>query len=172
YHEPRLQQLSEDWARLGLKPFHVPLGIQLDEESARLGKCIRCPTCDGFPCLVNAKSDAQVTCVDPALEHPNLTLLTHAYVERLETSPRGKGVPRVAVKRDGIPETYAAGLVVISCGAINSAALLLRSANDKHPRGLANSSDVVGRHYMGHINSVLMAISRCPNPTVFQKTLA
>ena len=58
-----------------------------------------------------------------------------------------------------------------SCGAINSAALLLRSANDRHPRGLGNGSDVVGRHYMGHINSVLMAISKCPNPTVFQKTL-
>ena len=70
------------------------------------------------------------------------------------------------------PKTYSANVVVVSCGAINSAALLLRSANDKHPRGLANSSDVVGRHYMGHTNSVLMAISKCPNPTIFQKTLA
>jgi choline dehydrogenase-like flavoprotein len=61
---------------------------------------------------------------------------------------------------------------VVSCGAINSAALLLRSANEKHPRGLGNNSDVVGRHYMGHVNSVLMAISKCPNPTTFQKTLA
>jgi choline dehydrogenase-like flavoprotein len=63
-------------------------------------------------------------------------------------------------------------VVVVSAGAINSAALLLRSANDKHPRGLANGSDVVGRHYMGHVNSILMAISKCPNPTVFQKTLS
>jgi choline dehydrogenase-like flavoprotein len=62
-------------------------------------------------------------------------------------------------------------VVVVACGAINSAALLLRSASDKHPKGLANGSDVVGRHYMGHVNSVLMAISKCPNPTVFQKTL-
>jgi len=61
--------------------------------------------------------------------------------------------------------------VVVACGAINSAALLLRSASDRHPRGLANGSDVVGRHYMGHVNSVLMAVSKCPNPTVFQKTL-
>jgi choline dehydrogenase-like flavoprotein len=50
--------------------------------------------------------------------------------------------------------------------------LLLRSANPQHPNGLANRSDVVGRHFMGHINSVLMAVSKCPNPTVFQKTLA
>src|ERR1700757_3766477 len=69
-------------------------------------------------------------------------------------------------------ERFSGALVVASCGAINSAALLLRSANDKHPRGLANSSDMVGRHYMGHVNSVLMAIAKCPNPTVFQKTLA
>jgi choline dehydrogenase-like flavoprotein len=76
------------------------------------------------------------------------------------------------VRQNGSAETYSANIVVVSCGAINSAALLLRSANDKHPRGLANGSDVVGRHYMGHLNSVLMAVSRCPNPTVFQKTLA
>jgi choline dehydrogenase-like flavoprotein len=121
---------------------------------------------------VQAKSDAQVCAVDPALEHANVTLLTDAYVERLETSASGREVTAVRVRRDGAAETYSADIVVVSCGAINSAALLLRSAGDKHPRGLANGSDVVGRHYMGHINSVLMALSRCPNPTVFQKTLA
>src|SRR5581483_7324134 len=69
-------------------------------------------------------------------------------------------------------EMFTADIVVASCGAINSAALLLRSANDRHPNGLANSSGVVGRHYMGHVNSVLLAISKTPNPTIFQKTLA
>ncbi len=171
-HEPRIQQLSEDFARLGLKPFHTPLGVMLDEKNPRQSRCIRCNTCDGFPCLVYAKSDAQVVCVDPALQHPNVTLLTNAYVSRLETSPSGREVAKVVVQRNGGTETFSANVVVVSCGAINSAALLLRSANDKHPRGLANSSDVVGRHYMGHVNSVLMAIAKCPNPTVFQKTLA
>src|SRR5919197_3792674 len=126
----------------------------------------------GHPCLVSAKSDAQVVCVDPALERPNVTLLTNARVTRLETSASGREVTRIVVDRHGATETYAADVVVVACGAINSAALLLRSANDKHPRGLANGSDVVGRHYMGHVNSVLMAISKCPNPTIFQKTLA
>jgi choline dehydrogenase-like flavoprotein len=171
-HEPRIQQLSDDFARLGLKPFHVPLGIQLDEKHPRTSKCIRCDTCDGFPCLVDAKSDAQVLCVDLALQHPNVRLLTNATVERLDTSPSGREVRKVTVKHNGETETYSSDIVVVSCGAINSAALLLRSASDKHPRGLANSSDVVGRHYMGHVNSVLMALSKCPNPTVFQKTLA
>ncbi|MBI1742348.1 GMC family oxidoreductase [Candidatus Acetothermia bacterium] len=171
-HEPRLQQLSDDFKHLGLKPFHTPLGIMLDEQNRVRSKCIRCNTCDGFPCLVNAKSDAQVCAVDPALEYENVTLLTNAYVSKLETNPSGREVSKVIVQRHGQTESYSTDLVVVSCGAINSAALLLRSANDKYPRGLANSSDVVGRHYMGHINSVMMAISKCPNPTVFQKSLS
>lgn len=171
-HEPRIQQLSEDFARLGLRPFHTPLGVMLNEKNSHASKCIRCSTCDGFPCLVNAKSDAQVCAVEPALERPNVTLLTEAMVERLETSTSGREVTRVIVRRNGAREEYSADVVVVSCGAINSAALLLRSADEKHPNGLANGSDVVGRHYMGHVNSVLMAVSRCPNPTVFQKTLS
>ena len=171
-HEPRIQQLHDDMTRNGLRPFHVPLGIMLDEEHPAKSKCIRCETCDGFPCLVHAKSDAQVVCVDPALRFPNVTLLTNAKVLRLETSPSGREITRVVVQRGGQEEPFSGDIVVSSCGAINSAALLLRSANDRHPNGLANSSDIVGRHYMGHINSVLLAISKTPNPTVFQKTLA
>lgn len=171
-HEPRIQHLSDDFARSGLKPFHVPLGIMLDGKNPQKSHCIRCNTCDGFPCLVYAKSDAQVLCVDEAVKYPNVTLLTQSFVKRLDTDSSGRSVSSVVVERNGHTETYSADVVVISCGAINSAALLLRSANDKHSRGLANSSDVVGRHYMGHTNSVLMAISKCPNPTVFQKTLA
>jgi choline dehydrogenase-like flavoprotein len=171
-HEPRIQQLADDLARLGCRPFHVPLGVMLDERSPRTSRCIRCETCDGHPCLVYAKSDAQVVCVDPALAHPNVTLLTGAYVKRLEASASGREVTRIVVERGDATEAYTADIVVVAAGAINSAALLLRSASDRHPRGLANGSDVVGRHYMGHVNSVLMAISKCPNPTIFQKTLA
>ena len=170
-HEPRIQQLHDDLAAVGLRPFHVPLGVMLDEGSPHTSRCIRCETCDGHPCLLSAKSDAQVVCVDPALRYPNVTMLTGAYVERLETGPSGREVARIVVKRDGATEHYAADVIVVSAGAINSAALLLRSASEHHPRGLANGSDVVGRHYMGHVNSVLMAVSKCPNPTVFQKTL-
>jgi choline dehydrogenase-like flavoprotein len=171
-HEPRIQQLSDDFARLGLKPFHTPLGVMLDEQNSHSSRCIRCETCDGFPCLINAKSDSQVCAVDPALRHANVALLTDAYVDRLETSPSGREVSKVIVTRHGERLELSADIVVVSCGAINSAALLLRSANEQHPRGLANQSDVVGRHYMGHVNSVLMALSKCPNPTIFQKTLS
>jgi choline dehydrogenase-like flavoprotein len=171
-HEPRIQQLHDHFAAQGCRPFHVPLGIMLDEGNPQASPCIRCQTCDGHPCLVHAKSDAEVVCVKPALEYPNVTLVRNAYVSRLETTASGREIARVLVERQGGQEWYSADVVVVSCGAINSAALLLRSANAAHPRGLANGSDVVGRHYMGHVNSVLMALSKCPNPTVFQKTLA
>ena len=170
-HEPRIQELHNDWMQMGHRPFHLPIGVMLDEGHREKSPCIRCNTCDGFPCLVNAKADAQVVCVDEAVKHPNVTLLTNALVTRLEARGSGREVTGVVVERDGESETYQGDIVVVACGAINSAALLLRSANDKHPRGLANSSDVVGRHYMCHNNSVMLAISKTPNPTVFQKTI-
>jgi choline dehydrogenase-like flavoprotein len=169
-HEPRIQGLVDDMTSLGHRPFPMPVGIMLDENTPQRSKCIRCNTCDGYPCVMYAKADAQVICVDPALEHANVTLLTDAYVARLETNASGRAVTKVHVERDGVPETYSADIVVSSCGAINSAALLLRSATDQHPRGLANSSDQVGRNYMCHVNSMYLAVSRDRNPTRFNKT--
>ncbi len=169
-HEPRIEHLAEDFAAMGVKPFHVPLGIQL-KENDRSSNCVRCATCDGFPCLVNAKSDAHICGIEPAMNFPNVTLLVNSLVTKLETDASGNKISAVVVEREGEMERYSANLVVVSAGAINSAALLLRSANDQHPNGLANRSDQVGRNYMGHVNSVLLAVSKCPNPTVFQKTL-
>lgn len=170
-HESRIQHLADDFAASGARPFHVPLGIQI-RENDRKSACVRCATCDGFPCLLNAKSDAQVCGIDYATEFANVTLLTNSLVTKLITDPLGQSVSSVEVERNGETESYSADTVILSAGAINSAALLLRSANEHHPNGLANSSDQVGRNYMGHVNSVLLAVSKCPNPTVFQKTLA
>src|SRR3954462_6131390 len=170
-HEPRIQQLSDDFARTGHQPFHLPVGVDLNESDPEAGSCVRCDRFDGFPCLTDGKADAHVRCVRPALEHPNVTLKRHARFERFETSASGREVTSVVAARGGVEERYSADIVVLSCGAVNSAALLLRSANDAHPGGLANSSDVVGRHYMAHINSGVIAISKTPNPTKFQKTL-
>ena len=171
-HEPRIQQLHDDLVRNGHRPFHTPLGVKLDERNRLRSSCIKCNTCDGHPCLLLAKADAQVCAVDPALEYANVTLMPEALVTRLETDATGRTVTRVHVERHGVKLELSADIVVVSAGAINSAALLLRSASEQHPRGLANGSDVVGRHYMGHINSVMLAISRTPNPTQFQKTLS
>jgi len=170
-HEPRIQQLSDDLAKAGYRPFHAPCGVMLDEANRPFSVCIRCATCDGFPCLVHAKSDADVLGVRPALEYPNVTLLTNSRAVRLETDPAGTTVTGVVVEREGGRETFGADLVVVSCGAANSAKLLLASAGDQHPNGLANGSDQVGRNYMFHNSQAVLALSKEPNPTVFQKTL-
>ena len=176
-HEPRIQHLSDVLGREGLHPFHLPLGIKLDQNpdgsATTYSPCIRCDAFDGFPCAINAKADAQVICVDPArAAHPNFTLLTGAYVTRLETGSSGRSVSRVHVVRDGQAEHYSADIVVVACGALSSALLLLRSASGAHPNGLANGSGQVGRNYMRHNMSIVMAILKEPNHTVFQKTLA
>lgn len=170
-HEPRIQQLADDLAAAGHHPFHAPCGVMLDEANMPYSTCVRCGFCDGFPCPLHAKSDAEVHGVRPALEHPGVTLLTKATAVRLDTNPSGTAVTQVVVERDGVTETFAADVVVVSCGAANSARLLLASADDKHPDGLANGSDQVGRNYMFHNSQAVLALSHEPNPTVFQKTL-
>jgi choline dehydrogenase-like flavoprotein len=170
-HEPRIQQLSDDFERSGHHPFHLPVGVDLNESDPEKGRCVRCDRFDGFPCLTDGKADAHVLCIRPALEHDNVELVTHAKVERLETDAAGRSVTEVVCERKGREERYSADVVVVSCGAVNSAALLLKSASDAHPNGLANSSDVVGRNYMAHINSGVVALSQTPNETKFQKTL-
>jgi choline dehydrogenase-like flavoprotein len=175
-HEPRIQKLHDDLERQGLHPFHLPLGIRLREKGGiptPTSTCIRCDTFDGFPCLLNGKADAQVMCVDPALAaHPNLTLLTEAYVSKLQTGSSGKRISEVLVTRNGQEERYRANIIVVACGALSSALLLMRSANDHHPDGLANGSGQLGRNYMRHNQSILMALMLEPNETIFQKTLA
>ena len=162
-HEPRIQELSDDLAAAGFHPFHAPCGIRLAEQDMPHSACVRCQNCDGFPCEVLGGR--------PALDHPNVTLLTNSTVVKLETDEAGTSVTEVVVERDGGTERYAGGIVVLACGAANTAKLLLLSANDRHPNGLANGSDQVGRNYMFHNSSAVLALSRDENPTIFQKTL-
>lgn len=168
-HEPYVAALMSDLRAQGLHPFSLPMGIDLREG----GRCIRCMTCDGFPCKLEAKSDAEINCVRPALAGGQVTLWTKTLVRRLLTDNSGRSVNGVEIERNGTVETVTAGRVVVACGAVNSAALLLRSANAQHPNGLANSSGLVGRNYMVHNNTALTAIKPLRrNPTVFQKTTA
>src|SRR4051794_7963178 len=170
-HEPRIQQLSDDLAALGMHPFHAPCGVRLREDDMAQSACVRCATCDGFPCQVHAKSDADLLAVRPALEHDNVTLRTNARVRRLHTDHAGRSVTSVACEVDGVTEQFSADVVVLSAGAANSAAILLASASERHPHGLANGSDQVGRNYTFHNSQAVLALSHEKNPTVFQKTL-
>ncbi len=143
----------------------------LDEANPAFSPCIRSSTCDGFACLLHAKCDAEVVAVRPSLQYDNLTLLRNAQVRRLETDPSGRSVTTVIAVVDGVEQRFSASVVVISAGAANSAKLLLASADDKHPNGLANGSDQVGRNYMFHNSRAFLAVSKEKNDTRFQKTL-
>jgi choline dehydrogenase-like flavoprotein len=171
-HEPRVQEISDALQAGGYHPFHAPCGILLDEAHRPASQCIRCAWCDGYPCLVHAKADADVIAVRPLLGHPNVTLLVNAEVQRLETDAAGRTVTSVVVSRGGGQEVYQADVVAVAAGAANSAKILLRSAGDQHPDGLANGSGQVGRNYMYHNSKAVVALGKEPNETVFQKTLA
>lgn len=171
-HEPRIQEIFDQIKESGLSPFPLPVGIRLNEQNRERSECIRCDTCDGFPCMVDAKADAHTTCIRKALEQENVTLKRNVKVNRLITDDSGKRITEIEGEEEGKKVTFKGDLVVLSCGAINSSALLLKSKSDKHPNGLANSSGLVGRNYMCHNNSAIVAISTKKNPTHFQKTLA
>ena len=171
-HEPRIQELHDGLVGKGLHPFYMPMGVKLNESDPLNSECIRCNTCDGFPCMIHAKSDADINCVRPSLANNNVTLLTNAKAERLVTKSNGKEIDYIEVIHKNEKLQFKASIVVVACGAINSAALLLKSANDKYPDGLANGSGQVGRNFMKHLSAAMLGISNKENPTKFQKTLA
>ena len=166
-HEPYVADVLARLRGAGARPYSMAMAV--DHRAG--GRCIRCRTCDGFPCRVHAKGDAEICGIDPALETGNVRLTVSTRVERLRTDPSGKRVVAAEAKRDGEAVTIRARTFVVSAGAVNSAALLLRSASVRHPHGLANSSGLVGRRYMVHNCTFMVAIDpRRTNPTSFQKT--
>lgn len=164
-HARLVGELVAQLKQQGLHPSPLPLGLQPN--------CILCNTCNSFPCKLHAKSDAEVCGIGPATRLANVTLWTNALARRLFTNPSGKRIEAVEVERGGETLRVSAPLVIVSGGAVNSAALLLRSANDKHPDGLANSSGLVGRRYMAHLATMMQGFHPFRvNDTVFQKTVA
>jgi choline dehydrogenase-like flavoprotein len=168
-HAPGMARIAERLRAQGLHPSPLPLGIMNPGDP---NGCRLCSTCNSFVCQVHAKSDADVIAVRPAIQHPNVTLWTNACALRLVTDSSGRCVDAIDVERNGAIERVSAATVVVSCGAINSAALLLRSACDTHPDGLANSSGLVGRRYMAHLATMLEGVHWRKNADEFQKTLA
>src|SRR6202453_2871673 len=192
-NEPRMQSIENDVRKLGINTFPIPLGLKRNEADPFASKCIRCDTCDGYPCLVHAKSDADINCIRQIVHLPNVTLMTNSRVTRLLTNSSGTAVTAVevfhsgsgipygsaleptetsapAASKSGKPAIYTAGLFAVCAGAVNSAVLLLASANDKHPTGLANRSDQVGRNFMYHQADALLAIGVEGNQDSYTKT--
>ena len=192
-NEPRMQTIQDDVQKLGVRTFPIPLGLKRDEADPLKSKCVRCDTCDGYPCLVHAKSDADINCIREILPLPNVTLMVNSRVVRLRTDANGTAVVAAAVVHAGAcrrygggaapeagldaPEStqgrtveYTADLFCVCAGAVNSAVLLLASASEKHPRGLANGSDQVGRNFMYHQADALLALGTERNEDAYTKT--
>ena len=192
-NEPRMQSIENDVRKLGIHTFPIPLGLKCNETDLLASKCIRCDTCDGYPCLVHAKSDADINCIRQIVHLPNVTLMTNSRVTRLLTNSTGTAVTAVEIihsgsgktcssaftrteanapppSKSGHTATYTAGFFALCAGAVNSAVVLLASANDKHPTGLANRSDQVGRNFMYHQADALLAITTDRNEDSYTKT--
>ncbi|WP_231923983.1 GMC oxidoreductase [Microcella alkaliphila] len=167
-HEPTIERLAADFRRQGLHPFHMATALDVDTAEERAA----CTGCDGAPCETGAKSDAENRALQPALDTGNVELLTRTVVTRLEVSDDGRTVIAALAERDGEPLRITARKFVVSAGAVNSAALLLRSTSPHHPHGLGNATGLVGRNYMVHNSTFFMAIDpRRTNSTQWQKTL-
>jgi choline dehydrogenase-like flavoprotein len=172
-NEPHMQTIEDDVRKLGVHTFPIPLGLKRNEANPLASRCVRCDTCDGYPCLVHAKSDADINCIRQIMHWPNVTLMTNSRVTRLLTNSTGTAVTEVEVVHSGENKgtaTYRAGLFALCAGAINSAVVLLASANDKHPNGLANRSGQVGRNFMYHQADALLAIGPERNQDSYTKT--
>lgn len=172
-HAPRIAEISGQLTAEGYHPFHAPSAVLLNESGSGSKPelpCVKCGTCDGHPCLVNGKADADVIAVKPIVDYPNVTLVTGAEVDEIVVrNGRVMGVWAKQQAQDGVHlgghDWYSADNVVLAAGAVNTAKILLQS-------GIANSSGQVGRNFMMHNSRAVIAVDRKPNHTVFQKTMA
>lgn len=170
-HDPGVERLRLHFETIGWTPSPLPLAIRRDDVSPELGLCIRCKTCGGYPCKVLAKVDARTAALAPLEEAANVTVLAGYKVLNLETDVSGDTVTRVLAEGADSLELFSADLFILAAGAANSAAILLASHSDLHPKGLANTSDQVGRNYMFHVTSAVVSISTVPFGAAFPKTL-
>ncbi|CAN5834544.1 GMC family oxidoreductase [soil metagenome] len=171
-YEPLIKDLNKNLEQLGLQPFPLPMGIKLPQDYTQTEAPVMLENFDGFPDPTDSKADGQTMALRPALKNKNVTLLTHAYVEKLDTDASGMRVSKVHADIRGEKTIFDADIIIVACGAVNSAALMFRSANEKHPTGLANSSGQVGRNLMLHHNGCLVAFLKDKiNDCVFQKSL-
>ncbi|CCM77202.1 GMC oxidoreductase [Rhizobium mesoamericanum] len=163
--EPPIADVRARLKAKGLHPFSLPLGVNVD---AWMSKA-KTPW-DAHPNSRDGKMDAETAALLRAMEYPNVRLETNAKVTKLETDANGR-IDRVRYRKNGDDLTVTPKLVILSAGAVQSAVLLLCSADARHPKGLANSSDQVGRNFMNHNSSAVIAVSPTfRNTSIYQKT--
>jgi choline dehydrogenase-like flavoprotein len=170
-HDLVVARLEAHWQGQGWRPFHLPLGVKLDEVNPHTSTCIKCKTCGGYPCLLRAKSDARTLAVEPLLSAPNVTIMSECKAVRIETDAGGRKATAVVGQTPHGEDRFSGDIIVVAAGAANTAALLLASHNPAHPNGLANSSDQVGRNYMFHTLTAVVSLSPDRTAVDFPKTL-
>lgn len=171
-YEPRMKEVSDAITAQGYHPSPIPLAIRLPQDlNGRSSDRVNLELYDGYPDPTGAKADSHEVGIQAALQYPNVKLLRNRKAVKINTDRSGKRVTSVVVEFGNEREEFFADTIIVSCGAINSAALLLRSANERHPNGLANASGLVGRNLMLHNNGIVLAYSAKPNPSIFQKAL-
>jgi choline dehydrogenase-like flavoprotein len=167
-HEPTIERFAASLRKQGLHPFHMPNGMNLNSMEERRADTIS----DGAPSESGVKSEAENRALRPALQSDNVNLLVNAKVTKLITNPDGSKIVAAEATVGDRTITIRANQFVVSAGAVNSAVLLLNSANDQHPDGLGNSSGLLGRNYMVHNSTFFMGVNPLRrNPTAWQKTL-
>ncbi|HXW19147.1 MAG TPA: GMC family oxidoreductase [Roseiarcus sp.] len=165
--ESAIAAVRERLKRVGLHPFSLPLGVDI----ARWLDRAKTPW-DAFPDTDSGKMDAETCGLKAALAHDNVTLLTGARAARLETDAAGKKIVGVLYEKNGETLRLRPRAVALAAGAVNSALILLASANGATPNGLANRSDQVGRNFMNHNSSAALAIDPfMTNDSIYQKTI-
>lgn len=170
-HDPGVERLRLHFEKIGWTPSPLPLAIRRNDAAPESSLCIRCSNCGGYPCKILAKVDARTAALAPLSGAANVTLLAGYKVIKLETNNDGtKVVSAFADGPNGL-EIFTGDLFILAAGAANSAALLLASHSDTHPKGLANSSDQVGRNYMFHATSAVISVSAAKFEAPFPKTL-
>lgn len=164
--EPDIADLRKRLTAVGLHPSSIPLGVDVQEWLAA-GQT----TWDAYPNTCGAKMDAETCGLKAALAYPNVELRTGCRVTALHAGADNR-ITSMTVEDGGNSRTLKAPIVVVAAGAVQTAALLLASANENWPTGLANGSDQVGRNFMNHNCSGLLALHPLRrNHAVYQKTI-
>jgi choline dehydrogenase-like flavoprotein len=169
--EDSIKGIWLDMEKAGLRPSTIPIGVRLPQDNPAADGYQNLSLFDGYPDPTEAKADAHVVAIRAALQHENVHILTGRKAEKLITSQDGKRVTQVITTGSQGEEKFEADTIVISAGAINSAALLLNSSNEHHPTGLGNSSGLLGKNLMLHNNGTVVAISPMMNTAIFQKSI-
>jgi len=167
-HEPYAADLVARLRRSGLHPSPVPLGV----DRRKGGACIRCRTCDGYPCKIDAKNDADIAALRPALQAGGIRLLRNTQVDSIQAASQGTVITGLSCTHHGRPLQVRAPRVVLACGSVRTALLMQDSRATGYENGIGNHHGEVGRHYMQHVNSAMVAVDpRRRNDIVFQKTM-